>query len=43
MLIIERLRSLNMLANYRKILPMKGWKTSRDGGPRKIVREDLSQ
>jgi len=42
MLIIERLRSLNMLANYRKILPMKGWKTSRDGGPRKIVREDLT-
>ena len=41
MLIIERLRSLQMLDNYRKILPMKRWKRSRDGGPRKIQREDL--
>jgi len=42
MLIIERLRSLDMLENYRKILPMKGWRRSRDGGPRKMVREDLT-
>lgn len=41
MLIIEKLRSLDMLDSYRKILPMKKWRTSRDGGPRKIVREDL--
>ncbi len=42
-LIIERLRSLNMLDNYRKILPMKKWRTSRDGGPRRIEREDLRE
>ena len=43
MLIIDRLRSLNMLDNYRKIQPMKRWKSSRDGGPRKILREDLME
>jgi hypothetical protein len=41
MLIIDRLRSTNQLENYRKILPMKKWRSSRDGGPRKIQREDL--
>jgi hypothetical protein len=43
MMIIERLRSLNQLENYRKNLPMKSWKTSRDGGPRRIAREDLME
>jgi hypothetical protein len=43
MLIIERLRSLNQLDNYRQNLPMKSWKTSRDGGPRRIAREDLME
>ncbi len=41
MLIIEKLRALDMLDAYRKIVPMKKWRTSRDGGPRRIVREDL--
>ena len=43
MMIIERLRSLNQLENYRQNLPMKSWKTSRDGGPRRIAREDLME
>ena len=43
MLIVDRLRSTNQLDNYRKMLPMKGWKSSRDGGPRKIQREDLME
>jgi hypothetical protein len=43
MLIIDKLRSINMLDSYRKIMPMKRWKTSRDGGPRRIEREDLKE
>jgi ferredoxin len=43
MMIIDRLRALNMLDSYRKILPMKRWKASRDGGPRRIEREDLKE
>jgi ferredoxin len=43
LLIIDRLRSTQQLDNYRKILPMKKWKSSRDGGPRKIQREDLME
>jgi len=42
-LIVERLRSLDMLDNYKKILPMKTWRSSRDGGPRRIEREDLRE
>ena len=40
-LIIDRLKALNMLDVYDEIIPMKDWRTSRDGGPRKVVREDL--
>ncbi len=40
-LIIDRLKALNMLDVYDDIIPMKDWRTSRDGGPRKVVREDL--
>ncbi len=43
LMIVDRLRSLDMLDNYRKINPMKCWKSSRDGGPRKIEREDLKE
>jgi hypothetical protein len=42
-LIVDRLKSLGQLENYEKLRPMKGWKTSRDGGPRRILREDLTQ
>ena len=43
LLIIDKLRATDMLDNYGKIHPMKRWKKSRDGGPRKIEREDLME
>jgi hypothetical protein len=40
-LIIDRLKELGQLERYEEITPVKDWSTSRDGGPRKRVREDL--
>jgi ferredoxin len=40
-LIYDRLTSLNRLDALLELQPPKNWRTSRDGGPRKIVREDL--
>ncbi len=40
-LIIDRLKSLGQLDRYEEYIPVKDWSTSRDGGPRKVVREDL--
>ncbi len=40
-LIVERLRSMDRLAEMEEFQPPKDWSTSRDGGPRRIVREDL--
>ncbi|MEW6386485.1 MAG: methylenetetrahydrofolate reductase C-terminal domain-containing protein [Thermodesulfobacteriota bacterium] len=40
-LIYERLKTLGQLDRFEKPVDPKEWKTSRDGGPRKIVREDL--
>lgn len=40
-LIYERLRALGKLELMTEIQPARDWSTSRDGGPRKIVREDL--
>jgi ferredoxin len=40
-LIIERLKELGQLDRYLEIIPPKDWLQSRDGGPRKIIREDL--
>lgn len=40
-LIIERYREMGMMDRYMEIEPPKDWSTSRDGGPRKRVREDL--
>jgi len=42
-LIIDRLKALDRMESYEKLKPMKGWRTSRDGGPRRIIREDLTQ
>lgn len=42
-LIYERLKSLSKLGLMTEIQPARDWSTSRDGGPRKIVREDLRQ
>ena len=40
-LIWDRLKALGMEDKYEEIMPAKDWRTSQDGGPRKIIREDL--
>ncbi|MBI5841978.1 MAG: methylenetetrahydrofolate reductase C-terminal domain-containing protein [Chloroflexi bacterium] len=40
-LIYDRLKSMGKLEVLMEIQAPKNWRTSRDGGPRKIVREDL--
>lgn len=41
-LIYDRLKELGKLKNLEEIIPEKNWSTARDGGPRKIEREDLA-
>lgn len=41
-LIWDRLVALGRTPDYAKISAPKDWSVSRDGGPRKIVREDLT-
>lgn len=41
-LIHDRLKGLNQLDKLDEILPVKDWSVSSHGGPRKIVREDLT-
>jgi len=40
-LIYERLKALGQLHLMAEIIPHKDWARGRDGGPRRIVREDL--
>jgi len=40
-LIYERLKSLGRLGCLEEIMPAKDWSRSRDGGPRKVIREDM--
>ena len=40
-LIIDRLKELGQLDRYEEVESVKDWSTSRDGGPRRRVREDL--
>lgn len=40
-LIYDRLRGLGQLDKMIDVIPCKEWNTSRDGGPRKMIREDL--
>lgn len=40
-LIIDRLKASGELARYGEIAKPRDWSTSRDGGPRKRVREDM--
>ena len=43
-LIVDRLSSLGLLEKmYEEVAPYKDWGTSRDGGPRTIVREDMKE
>lgn len=39
--IVERMEKLGRLDELEQIQPPRDWSTARDGGPRKIVREDL--
>ena len=41
-LIWDRLKTLGQQEKYNDIIPAKDWRPSRDGGPRKIIREDLA-
>jgi ferredoxin len=40
-LIYDRLKAQNRLHLLMEIQPVKDWSTSRDGGPRRITRDDL--
>lgn len=40
-LIYERLKNLGRLECLEEIMPVKNWSSSRDGGPRRIIREDI--
>ena len=40
-LIYDRLKELGQLEKLETVQPVKNWSKSRDGGPRKRVREDL--
>jgi ferredoxin len=40
-MIVDRLKERGQLELYEQIIPPKNWSTSRDGGPRTRVREDL--
>ncbi len=40
-LIYDRLKSLNLLSRLEENEPVKDWSPGRDGGPGKIVREDM--
>jgi len=40
-LIYDRLKALGQLDKLEEIIPIKDWSVSRDGGPRKLVREDM--
>ena len=40
-MIVDRLKALGQLDNYEKIIEVKDWSTSRDGGPRTRIREDM--
>lgn len=42
-LIIDRLKALGRFSDYETIIPIKDWSTERAGGPRRVVREDVSQ
>jgi len=40
-LIYDRLKALGQLDKLEEIIPIKDWSVSRDGGPRKLIREDM--
>ncbi len=41
-LIWDRMKALGIEDRYEEVMVAKDWRTSRDGGPRRIIREDLA-
>ena len=41
-LIYERMERLGRLEDLETVIPPKDWSTGRDGGPGKVVREDMT-
>jgi ferredoxin len=42
-LIVEKMEAMGRLEELERVWPVKSWLTSRDGGPRTRIREDLKQ
>lgn len=42
-LIVERMKKLGQLEKLEEILPPKDWRPARDGGPRRLVLEDVKK
>ncbi len=42
-LIVDRLKSLNLMGRYEEIMPVNDWRPNRDGGPRTMTREDFQR
>ena len=42
-LIYDRMAKLGQLDKLAEVIPPKDWTTSRDGGPRRIIREDVKE
>jgi len=40
-LIHDRMKALGQLELLKKVMPLKDWSKSRDGGPRRMTREDV--
>ncbi len=40
-LIVERLKNLNQLDRLDAIIPPKNWASSRDGGPRRVIKKEI--
>ncbi len=40
-LIYDRLKRLGRLDLLKEVAPLKDWSKSRDGGPRRVIREDV--
>jgi ferredoxin len=42
-LIVDRLESLGQMDRYEEIMEICDWRSNRDGGPRKMIREDFQR
>jgi ferredoxin len=42
-LIVDRLKALGQMDRYEEMMTSCDWRTNRDGGPRKMIREDFQR